>query len=297
MGGPCECDGTSHQELDNFYQCGFTADGVRWQSSEQCYQAAKFPDDPAQRERIRQGGPGMESWKLGNADAIQARLRPDWEEVKVDEMYRANLAKFSQNPHLRQLLAGSSGPITAQGGLFWKTWNEILLERIREELRGFEQQDVLVMRRRVELMAAYREAVKAGDQRRVEAVTRRAARREKPPTLSEDADAFVVEGHDASRQAWLGRGPFRVDLLVPEANGQPHYVNAGGGHLYLGAKGGRRAWCLDEVFSPKEACGQAFLELPESGDGQLPAGERTWQYFDEAQGRHFGRLLAVRAQA
>lgn len=293
MGGPCDCDGVSHQELDNFYQCGFVADGVRWASSEQCYQAAKFPDDTELRERIRQGGPGMESWKLGNATNV--RPRPDWEEVKVDEMYRSNRAKFSQNPQLKNLLVGTHGPITASGGFFWKTWNEVLLERIREELRDFEKQDMRVLRRRCELMAAYREAQTAGDVRQVEAVTLWAAKRKLPPVAPVDATAFVIEGHDNLRHAAFGHGPFRIDSLAPEANGQPHYVNSGGIHLYLGAKRGRKAWCLDEVFSPGEACGQAFLEVCE--DGLLREGEQSWQYFDEAQGRHVARVLFVRAQA
>ena len=67
---------------------------------------------------------GMASWKAGHGTDGGPKLRPDWEHVKVDVMYRANLAKFSQHADLLALLVGTRGPITARGGLFWKTWNE-----------------------------------------------------------------------------------------------------------------------------------------------------------------------------
>merc|ERR1719359_250341 len=103
-------------------------------------------------------------------------MRPDWEECKVDAMYQANLAKFSQHKDLLVLLVGTRGPITARGGLFWKTWNEVLLERIREELREPGNRDAAALEARVQMMAAYEAAARAGDRRRVEAVTRAAAR-------------------------------------------------------------------------------------------------------------------------
>ena len=43
-------------------------------------------------------------------------------------MYESNLAKFTQHEDLKRLLTSSTGAITARGG-FWKTWNEVLLER------------------------------------------------------------------------------------------------------------------------------------------------------------------------
>merc|ERR1711862_713402 len=110
----------------------------------------------------------MDSWKAGNHSGELAKLREDWEIVKVDMMYEANFAKFSQNRFLRELLVESKGPISAQGGLYWKTWNEILLERIREELKHVDRCDGNLLRARCDMMDALRAAAQAKDERQIQ---------------------------------------------------------------------------------------------------------------------------------
>jgi len=285
MGGPCDCDGKSHDELDNFYRCSFQVNGEVWHSSEQYYQACKFPDDAALRERIRQAEEGMGSYKLGNSD--HAQLRSDWEEVKVDVMYEANLQKFRQNPSLTKLLVASQGPITAMGG-FWKTWNEIILERIREVLRGASC-DSDVLDNRMAMMSAYRKAAAAKDQRMVEAVTQAASKRRVFSQAS--SQTIKLDGYDATHHKWMGESDFRVDPLQPQANGQAHYISDSGAHMYLGVKKGKSAWVIDECIATDETSGQAFLLV--NGNCRLPAGKHVWQYFDEATNRHMNRELVL----
>ena len=134
MGGPCFCDGETLHELDNFRRSPFVIAGKRWLSAEQYFQAMKFPSSPDYQEQIRAVADGQRCWSMGNTRAH--RLRADWEAVKVEIMYRANLAKFSQHQQLRRVLCGTRGRITAGGFPFWARWNAILLERIREELRS-----------------------------------------------------------------------------------------------------------------------------------------------------------------
>jgi ribA/ribD-fused uncharacterized protein len=170
MGGPCTVDGVSYDELDNFLQCSFELDGVRWTSVEQCFQAAKFLD-VSWRERIRACHDGDECWRLGNSRAH--RIRPDWEAVKVEVMYNANRAKFtaqgSSAHRLRAaLLSTGSGRIIAHGSPFWAHWNGVLLERLREELRPEPHQSAssggvsgcvrneAVLRQRVEAVEGYK---------------------------------------------------------------------------------------------------------------------------------------------
>mmetsp|Transcript_63011 Transcript_63011/g.119861 ORF Transcript_63011/g.119861 Transcript_63011/m.119861 type:complete len:374 (-) Transcript_63011:148-1269(-) len=292
MGGPCDCDGRAHAEMDNFYFCNFEAEGKDWKSSEQFYQASKFKESDeaseAHRERIRAADPGMECYQLGNQAPEGVYLRPDWEEVKVDTMYLANFNKFNQNPVLQNVLVSSRGRIEARGGLFWKTWNGVLLERIREELRSEEKRSSEVLETRTAMMAAFRAAVAAKDFRTAEAVTRAAAKRE----LLEisPADDVAVEGQDRDQHPWMG-SVFRVDPINPEANGQPHYVNEDGGHLFLGTKRGTYAWVLDEYFSPTEASGCAFILVKD--DHSLPEGVHKWQCFDTKTGRHCSRALVL----
>eukprot|EP00746_Dinoflagellata_sp_MGD_P161273 gnl/MRDRNA2_/MRDRNA2_88354_c0_seq1.p1 gnl/MRDRNA2_/MRDRNA2_88354_c0~~gnl/MRDRNA2_/MRDRNA2_88354_c0_seq1.p1 ORF type:complete len:290 (-),score=47.05 gnl/MRDRNA2_/MRDRNA2_88354_c0_seq1:196-1065(-) len=286
MGGPCDCDGKSHSELDNFYRCRFQVNGEEWHSSEQYYQACKFPDNAALRERIRQSDEGMGSYKLGNSDL--AKLRTDWEEVKVEMMYQANLQKFLQNPALLELLVKTKGPITARGG-FWKTWNEIILERIREVLRGPSASDSDVLDSRMAMMCAYRKAAAANDQRLVEAVTQAASKRQVFSQIS--GKTIMVEGHDTEHHKWMGENSFDIDPLQPQANCQSHYVSSNGAHIYLGVKRGKSAWVIDECFAANEMSGQAFILV--DGGSTLPAGKHVWQYFDDTIGRHVSRELVV----
>ena len=165
----------------------FELDGP-WPTAEHYFQAAKHPQDEQLRERIRAAptctGPGG-CFQLGNQGGA---LRPDWEVVKVDVMYAANLAKYTQAPGLRELLVSARGRIRAKGAQdMWATWNEVLLERIREELREGPDRDAIVLAERVAMMAAYQAAARGlpGEhaERAVTAITRQAAKRELQPAV------------------------------------------------------------------------------------------------------------------
>jgi hypothetical protein len=288
MGGPCDCDGESHKELDNFYRCRFQVNGEEWHSSEQYFQACKFPDNAALRERIRESDEGMGCYKLGNSDHV--KLRSDWEEVKVEMMYQANLQKFLQNPDLLQLLVRTKGPITARGG-FWKTWNEIILERIREVLRGSSACNSDVVESHMAMMCAYRKAAAAKDRRLVEAVTQAASKRQVFSQIS--GKTITINGHDTEHHDWIGENSFNIDPLQPQANGQPHYISSSGAHIYLGLKHGKIAWVIDEFFAADETVGQAFILV--NVNRILPEGKHVWQYFDDAKSQHVSRELVVTA--
>lgn len=291
MGGPCDCDGQTHTELDNFYACGFTIDGQMWFSTEQFFQASKFPEadgaSKAFRERIRNADPGMQSYQLGNQPPEGVKLRSDWEQVKVDIMYESNLQKYLQSPVPKQILVDSQGEITARGGLFWKTWNEILLERIREELRDLPYRNSALLASRVAMMDAYRAAAEAGDFQLIQAVTVAASKRELMAECPQET--VKINGHNEETEGWMSL-PFRRDPVKPEINGQPHYINSRG-HVYLGTKKGKHAWCIDTELSANEVSGQAFLLV--DGNFSFPKGKRSWQWFDEAVCKHVSRDLMI----
>ena len=97
------------------------------------------------------------------------------------------------------------------------------------------------------------------------------------------------------RHGWLA-GTFRVDPLAPDANGHPHFVSDAGGHLYVGCKDGRKAWVLDEEFSPTEASGCAVTDVKDQYE-EYPGGERTWKYYKEgasAPADHVLRIMRAR---
>eukprot|EP01059_Diplonema_ambulator_P019356 TRINITY_DN3250_c0_g1_i1.p2 TRINITY_DN3250_c0_g1~~TRINITY_DN3250_c0_g1_i1.p2 ORF type:complete len:158 (+),score=56.96 TRINITY_DN3250_c0_g1_i1:1318-1791(+) len=132
MGGPCKCDGKTYHCMDNFAKIPFKLDGLTWISCEQYFQAKKFVDE-AHIAKIRNETEGTKQWELGQKRS--AKRVPNWEEVKIDVMYEANKAKFEQDDGAREELLSTTGRIEAGGFPFWKKWNELILERLREELR------------------------------------------------------------------------------------------------------------------------------------------------------------------
>ena len=145
MGGPCfeqlgENPSPSDRELkelDNFHVSPFILDGKQWPTTEHFFQAAKFSDNPEYQEEIRNAPTCMGPAGCFLLGRNGMGLRSDWNLIKVEVMYRANKAKFEQHAHLSSVLTSCGGLIRAQGNRDeWATWNEIILERIREELRG-----------------------------------------------------------------------------------------------------------------------------------------------------------------
>lgn len=268
MGGPCTVDGESKQELDNWFICRFQLDGKEWPSAEHYYQAAKYPGDEEHQEAIRAAPNGTRCWSLGQDE--RPSLRKDLQEKKVELMYQANRAKFSQNPALRSLLVRTSGPIEAQGDPFWKTWNEVLLERLREELRDYENMDARAQALRLDMMKGYQQAAKDGDHAAMEAATTWAAKRQLPPPR----DIIVKGGSDASRHPWLC-GTYRVDTGEPASNGMPHYVNDQGGHLFLHTQDIESVWLLENTLASTDAA--PTLTIRAGAGGKLPLGAQIWK--------------------
>jgi predicted NAD-dependent protein-ADP-ribosyltransferase YbiA (DUF1768 family) len=138
MGGPADIGGKRHPETDNFLPCKFVIDGITYLSAENYFQCAKTTD-PAERDMVLKSGAGVSAWAAGN----RVKIRSDWELVKVDEMYKGNLAKFQQNEDLKNdLLSSGTASIRFTGSTpFWNKWNGLILERIRAELRQNGEED------------------------------------------------------------------------------------------------------------------------------------------------------------
>lgn len=281
------CDGRQYDEFSNFYVSRFTAEDTSWPTAEHYYQALKFPGpDGAQlRETLRCAPSPMECWKLGN-DAGKALLRPDWEDVKVECMHQANFLKFSQSDSLRLLLIGSQGPIRCDGGLFWKTWNEIILERLREELRDDVDCDREALAFRVALMDRYSAAAASGNPRAADAVTNWAAKRQVPEERDSDVPSEISVSGLTPGQVSV----FQADPLTPMVNGCGHWINDEGWHLYLGSKNGRRAWVVDECLCANEATGFACREAVGQ---EVPQGAQLWNVWDDGTSRHSARKLTL----
>ena len=131
-------------EFSNLAPYAIRVDGEMWPTSEHYFQAQKF-EDPAHRLKVRKAAGPFEAARLGRDR--KAKLRRDWESVKVDVMHKALTAKFSQHNDLRSLLLGTGESRLVEhtdNDAYWgdggdgKGRNMLgrLLMRVRMELRG-----------------------------------------------------------------------------------------------------------------------------------------------------------------
>jgi ribA/ribD-fused uncharacterized protein len=127
--------------LSNFYMVPIELGNVEYPSSEHAYQAAKTKDKKM-RKKIARQPTAWEAKKLGR----EVKLREDWEERKVEIMYRILNAKFKQHENLKEKLLATGNAIliegNAWGDTFWgvcdgKGENKLgkLLMLLREEIK------------------------------------------------------------------------------------------------------------------------------------------------------------------
>jgi ribA/ribD-fused uncharacterized protein len=132
--------------FSNFFPEPVMLDGVKYDSNEYAFQAAKT-DNPEERERVRLCSTPGKAKRMGRKVA----LRPDWESVKLQVMEILLIQKFS-NPELRQKLV-DTWPLKIVEGNNWHDnfWGDCdcgkctnikgqnhlgrLLMKLREELR------------------------------------------------------------------------------------------------------------------------------------------------------------------
>lgn len=128
--------------LSNFFECSVTYKDKTYLSTEAAFQAQKTKDKEI-RKKFALLSPS-DAKSLGR----EIKLRPDWEDIKVDVMYEICRAKFIQHPELavRLLATGNEELVEGNnhGDTFWGMVNgkgENYLGRIlmciRNELRGF----------------------------------------------------------------------------------------------------------------------------------------------------------------
>jgi ribA/ribD-fused uncharacterized protein len=129
--------------LSNFWPCKVTLDGVEYASTEHAYQAAKS-DDPGYRAAVAASTSPNFAKRLGR----KAKLRADWEFVKLGIMEDLLRQKFAAGTELAAKLIATSGKELVEGNwwgdVFWGQCplgvgdNHLgkLLMKIREELNS-----------------------------------------------------------------------------------------------------------------------------------------------------------------
>ncbi|XP_050206455.1 riboflavin biosynthesis protein PYRR, chloroplastic isoform X2 [Mercurialis annua] len=102
---------------------------VTWSSVEHYYQAHKFagvndPDAKDCIERIKSARSPEEAARMGRSMQRQRPnlVRSDWDNVKIDVVYKALKCKFSVYPHLNSMLLSTAGSVLVEASphdLFW----------------------------------------------------------------------------------------------------------------------------------------------------------------------------------
>lgn len=136
-----------YRYLSNFYPCEIWVKGKCWPSSEHLYQAMKSTDGNVQ-EVIRQF-PFKGLKAMGN----DITLRPDWDKVKDDLMYRIVKQKFKQNPDIREQLCSTSVDLIE--GNYWHDnyWGDCFCKKCID-IQGRNKLGQILMRVRAELSRA-----------------------------------------------------------------------------------------------------------------------------------------------
>lgn len=129
-----------HFFLSNFYPCKVEVDGLVFSNAEAAFQSAKTTDPELRRQFCNLSG--ADAKRFGR----RVPLRPDWDRVKDDVMYRVIRAKFAQNSELTRALLATGDALLVEEN----TWNDTywgvcgnrgqnrlgeILMRIRAELR------------------------------------------------------------------------------------------------------------------------------------------------------------------
>lgn len=131
-----------YQGFSNFTLSPFRLEARVWRTVEHYFQAHKFEDENL-TERIRRLKRPHDAFRVGNDRRL--KLRRDWEDVKVQVMYEALWAKFTQHPRLATLLRSTGRATLIEHSAHDGYWGNAcgrrgrnmlgrLLMKVREEL-------------------------------------------------------------------------------------------------------------------------------------------------------------------
>ena len=103
--------------LSNFHPARLMFGGIAYRTSEHAYQAQKTVNDNTRLNISILETPG-EAKQYGKA----VKLRPDWDEIKLEKMKAIVRAKFAQNPLLKEKLLATDDVELEEGNTWGDTY-------------------------------------------------------------------------------------------------------------------------------------------------------------------------------
>lgn len=131
--------------FSSFYYAPINIDGRAYLTVEHFYQSQKFTGAPDIREAVIRAPDAAEAKKISRAH--QDRVRPGWDQIKEDVMWKAVTAKFTQHADLRRLLLETTGRELIENSPTDPYWGKtpggeglnrlgVLLMKLRDELKA-----------------------------------------------------------------------------------------------------------------------------------------------------------------
>lgn len=124
--------------LSNFYKAPVNVYGLPYTNNEAAFQSMKTTDMEKRREFV------LLDPSSAKAKGRRIKLRGDWEQIKFNVMYNICLAKFLENPDLKEKLLDTGDEYLEEGNTWgdkiWGTVNgegENNLGKILMEVRSF----------------------------------------------------------------------------------------------------------------------------------------------------------------
>ena len=129
-------------EFSNFYYNPIKIDGIVYITTEHYFQSMKYVTvNPEYARKIDKANNPMQAATLGRNR--RKPMRPDWEKIKDDVMRKALWEKFTQHPHLKELLLSTGDEEiieNAPNDYYWgcgkKGSGKNMLGKLLVELRG-----------------------------------------------------------------------------------------------------------------------------------------------------------------
>lgn len=132
--------------LSNFFAAPVVFEGIQYRNNEAAFQAQKTTD-PTLKSKFASYTPN-----IAKREGRRIALRPDWESVKDDIMYRICLCKFEQNQDCLERLLETRDTELVEGNtwgdIYWGVCNGVgenhlgkILMRIRSELGSVDEEN------------------------------------------------------------------------------------------------------------------------------------------------------------
>ena len=132
--------------MSNFSYSPMKFEGISVPTAEHAFQMMKASTDDM-RQFVATAPTASQAKSRGRG----VKIRGDWEQIKFDVMYRIQVAKYRQNPHLRTALL-ATGDAELEEGNWWhdNTWGNCKCERCRD-VEGYNMLGNILMKIRGKL--------------------------------------------------------------------------------------------------------------------------------------------------